>query len=421
MCIAERAGQVAVLVGIILNLGGSAWADELPSPLRLSDLLDRVRQHSPELREKRAMAKAAAARPRMVSQLDDPMLSMEWWQQPIDFASVPIMLSVRQPLPWPGKLRARNRAAQREAVTALDSVSELQRRLEAEVKRAFLDLALAERYLAINDRERVLFGAMVESTEVKYRVGKAPQAAMLKTQGELLTAENERLDLDRMRDEARARLNALLDRPQDALLPPAALTPSRISVPAEPELLHLAMERRPELRLARDAVAEAEAKLEVARRENNPELAVWAGYMFNIRGVDTFTTGISTTLPIFSARRRGAAVEAAQAEAQARRSALDAAKRRAEMELRTAYLQMVAAQRHAKLHSDKLIPLAELSLQSAQAAYQNDRIDFFSVLDAARMVRDHHRNHERYLVEYERRLADLELAIGQDFQREATP
>jgi outer membrane protein TolC len=89
--------------------------------------------------------------------------------------------------------------------------------------------------------------------------------------------------------------------------------------------------------------------------------------------------------------------------------------------VRVALLQMLAAERRAKLHADKLIPLAELSLQSSQAAYQNDRIDFYSVLDAARMVRDHHLNHERYLVEYEKRLADLELAVGQDLPREVSP
>jgi outer membrane protein TolC len=420
MRVSARAGRWAVLVGIVL-CGSSAAADELPSPLRLEDLLGQIRRQNPELTQQRALAKAAAARPRAVSQLDDPMLSLEWWQQPINFATVPIMLTVRQPLPWPGKLRARKQAAQREADTARDAVGEAERRLEADAKRAFFDLALAARSIAINDRQRTLLEAMVQSTEVKYRVGKAPQAAMLKTQADLLTVESERLDLDRERDQARALLNALLDRPASASLPPLAMPSSRVAVPSEADLVQVALDHRPEVRLAKDAVAEANAKLEVARRESNPELAVWAAYMVNIRGVDTFTTGVSTTLPIFSSRRRSASVAAAESELEARKAALEAARRKAEADVRVALLQMDAAQRHERLHAQKLIPLAELSLQSAQAAYQNDRIDFFSVLDAARMVREHHLNHERYLVEYEKRLADLELAIGQDLPREVSP
>jgi outer membrane protein TolC len=173
------------------------------------------------------------------------------------------------------------------------------------------------------------------------------------------------------------------------------------------------------VKLAEDAIRQAEAKLALARRDSDPELAVWAGYMVNFRGVDTFTTGVSTTLPIFSARRRSGSTRAAEAELQAARALWQAAQRRTEADIRTALLQMDAALRHEKLHAEKLIPLSELSLKSALAAYQNDRIDLFSVLDAARMLREHHLNHERYLVEYEKRLADLELAAGVDFAREA--
>ncbi len=410
-----------VIFAALLFIPIAVSAQESPPRLRIGDLIETLRKNNPELNERRLMAKAASAKPRAVSQLDDPMLSVEWWQQPTDFSTVPIMFMLRQPLPWPGKLRARKQVAQKEAATSHDQIGETQRRLEIEVKRAFFDLALAEASLSVNERVRILLEGMVASAEVKYKVGRAPQAAMLKAQSELLTADNERLDLERARGEARVRLNVLLDRPQDTALPTTELRLSRFLVPDEQELVRMAIDRRPGVRLAQDAVAEAEAKLDVARREVNPELAVWAGYMVNFRGIDTFTTGVSTTLPIFSARRRSALVDAGQSEVLARKSALEAAKRRAEADVHNALLQMESAQRHERLHAEKLIPLAELTLQSAQAAYQTDRIDFLSVLDAARMLRDHHLNHERYLIEYERRLADLELAVGQDFTREATP
>jgi outer membrane protein, heavy metal efflux system len=244
---------------------------------------------------------------------------------------------------------------------------------------------------------------------------------MLKTQEDLLTVENQRFDLERDRDEARARLNALLDRPASATLPPVAPPPMPAKLPSEAALVVMAEANRPDIKLAEDSIAEAQAKLALARRESNPELAVWAGYMVNIRGTDTFTTGVSTTLPFFSSRRRSAASQLAEADLEAARAALQAAKRRAEAEIRVALLQIDAALRHERLHAEKLIPLSEVSLQSAQSAYQNDRIDFFSVLDAARMVRDHHLNHERYLVEYAKRLAELELAVGQDVTAEVTP
>lgn len=418
MRIPDRWTGCLAAVLMVVGLPAMASGDDLPSPMRLLDLLAAVRRNNPELAERRELARAGAARPRGAAQLDDPMVSVEWWQQPINFASYPIMLTLRQPLPWPGKLRSRRDVADREAATARDQVGETQRRLEAAAKHAFFDLGFAESSLAVNQRVQTLLSAMVTAVDAKYKVGKAAQSEILRAQSELLTVANDRLDLERTRDEARARLNALLDRDGDAALPPIAFVASRVTLPDRPELVRCAVEHRPDVLVARDALAEAEARLGVARRENNPELAVWAGYMVNLRGIDTFTTGVSTTLPIFSSRKRSALVDAGQAEVQAKRAALAAARRRADSEIQSALLQIEAAQRHARLHADKLIPLAELELQSAEAAYQNDRITFFAVLDAARMVRDHHLNHERYLFEYERRLADLELAIGEDLERE---
>ena len=161
-------------------------------------------------------------------------------------------------------------------------------------------------------------------------------------------------------------------------------------------------------------------RLGADRRENSPELAVWAGYMVNIHAADTFTLGVSTTLPLFSSVRRSSLIEAAGAVVRARHAAVDAAMRAAERDVRTALFQIDTAQRHARLHAEKLIPLAELSVQSAEVAYQNNRIDLFAVLDAAKLVREHHLNHARYLIEYQRRIADLELALGQDLRREVT-
>src|SRR5437868_15483970 len=104
MHIPDRTGACAVFATLLF--AGSARADDLPSPLKLGDVVAALQKNSPEVAARRAMAKAAEARPRQMSQLDDPSVSLEWWQQPINFATVPLMLTVRQTLPWPGKLRA---------------------------------------------------------------------------------------------------------------------------------------------------------------------------------------------------------------------------------------------------------------------------------------------------------------------------
>jgi outer membrane protein TolC len=394
----------------------SAHAASAEQVLRLADVVAEVRRANPELAAARKLAGSAAARPRSVGGWADPMLMVEWWQQPIDFSVVPIMVTVRQTLPLLGMTAARRTVAEREAATVSVEASALERRLVTEAKRAFLDAALAERSLAINTRLHAVVTSAVAAADAKYRAGRAVQAELLRAQEELLTLENERLDLERARDEAHAKLRALLGRDGDGPLPHTEL-PSTPAIPPPAELFARAAAFSPELARARAAVAEAEARREVARRENRPEVSLWSGYMAMARGTDTFTVGASTTLPIFSSVRRRAAVAAADAEIAARKAAVDAVRRRVEAEVRAALLQIESARRHVALHVDKLIPLAELALESAQAAYAADRTPFSTLLEAARAVRMHHVDHDRFAIEVERRIAELEGVVGEELRR----
>jgi outer membrane protein TolC len=387
-------------------------ADELPTPLRLTDVLAVVAQQNPEIAERRRMYDAATRRPAATRWPDDPMVMLEWWQQPISFSMVPLMLTVKQPIPVLAKLHARRDLAEAQTRTAHDAADEVERRLESETKRAYFELVLADRNARQNDAVRALVDNLVHVVDARYRVGMAVQADMLKAQGELLMLENERLDFERDRQTAITTLNRLMNRPADAPFGPTASEPDLVSLPSSETLVDRALATRPELRRAQDAVAEAKARLTVERRENLPELAAWAAYMVNIRGVDTFTLGIQTSLPIFSTLRKRSLAPAAELEAQAAAKALEAARRDTEAAVRTELLALDSAARHVRLHAEKMVPLSELTLQSALASYEAGRVDFPAVLEAARAVREHHTDHIKYLVEYERRLAELEQLVG---------
>ncbi len=404
----------ALLAAAASMLCSRARADDLPSPLPLPDLLRAVRRRNPSLAERRGMARAGAARPRAAAWPDDPMLMLEWWQQPTDFSTVPLMLTLKQPIPWAGKLRLRREVGERDARVLADDADEAERRAVGDARRAYFDLALAERDIAISRRIRAIDEQLVGITDAQYRVGKVVQADLLRAQSELMEIDNALLDLERAREDAITRLNGLLDRPAQAPLGPTATAPEIAVLPSEDELRARALARRPDVRRAHDALAAAESRLALARRENLPEVALWSSYMVNINGVDTFTVGASTTLPVFSTPRKRALAAAAQAEVEAARASLQAAERQTDVDVRQALLGLDVAARHVRLHAEKLIPLAELTLQSTLAAYQTGRVDFTTVLQAARMVRDHHLDHQKYFAEYERRRADLEQAIGGD-------
>lgn len=347
------------------------------------------------------------------------MVMLEWWQQPVNFSTVPVMLTLKQPLPWPSKLHLKREIAELEAKGLSDEADQSERALLAEAKRAYFDLALAERDLAVNARVRTLLENLVQISDAQYRVGTTVQADLLGAQMELLETDNQGFELERDRREAIARLNGLLDRPAAAPLGPTATAPAMVILPLRAELLARSLANRPAVQRAQSMLSIAEARLDLTQREDYPELSVWGAFMLNFGGVDAFTAGLSTTLPIFSGVRKRALTQASNIDREAALLALDALRRQTDVEVETAVLQLEAAAQHVKLHAEKLIPLADLTLQSAEAAYQSGKVPFITVLEAARAVRTHHLDHIKYLVEYERRLADLEEITGEDLLTEA--
>src|SRR5262245_36062382 len=62
--------------------GSLAHGGQPAARLRLSDVLEQARERNPEIAAARARATAAAAVPRRVGALDDPMVSYEMWNAP---------------------------------------------------------------------------------------------------------------------------------------------------------------------------------------------------------------------------------------------------------------------------------------------------------------------------------------------------
>src|SRR5262249_57426671 len=87
-------------------------------PLRLSALLEDARQRNPELRAAQAQARSASSLVAPAGALDDPTLMVQYWNGPVDFSVVPIMVQLTQTFPLGGKVKASGEAAEADARTA---------------------------------------------------------------------------------------------------------------------------------------------------------------------------------------------------------------------------------------------------------------------------------------------------------------
>lgn len=393
----------------------------LPS-LTLAELLAAVDERNPRLRGLRAQVRAASERPAQVATLDDPTLMIELWQVPWDGASVPLMFTLRQPLPWPGKLRARAATLVPEAARARAEAGIVAVDLRLQACRSYYGYRLAVRSVEVLRRLHLLLDSTVAAVAARYRSGQADLVELLKAQEAVVNLDNQLLDTERERDLAIAALNTLRgEDPQQRLGPPGSAATVR-PPPEATALLRRALAQRPELLAAQAAAAQARARTTAAKKERAPELAVWTSLMKDLRGPqDTFTVGVQTSIPSFSLARYGAAEREARAQGQAAQSELQAVQLQIRSEVQQAVLRLLTTGRHLALHSGSLIPLSEQAARAAEAGFQSGKVSLAQLLDTARMLSEHHLEYERYQAEYGQRWAELEAAIGGPLLDEGDP
>ena len=73
-----------------------------------------------------------------------------------------------------------------------------------------------------------------------------------------------------------------------------------------------------------------------------------------------------------------------------------------------------AARRTGLLATTSLLPQADLTFRAALASYENGKVDFATLLDAQRQIRQAKQNQLKAQFEAQMRLAEIEKLLGED-------
>jgi len=73
-----------------------------------------------------------------------------------------------------------------------------------------------------------------------------------------------------------------------------------------------------------------------------------------------------------------------------------------------------AARQTENLLANSLLPQAELTFQAALAGYETGKVDFATLLDAQRQIRQARQNQIKVQAEAQMRLAEIERLLGED-------
>lgn len=382
----------------------------------LSQLLTEALEARPELRQAEAQAQAAQERVPQAGALPDPVLQLgiqndgfgELMIGEMEGSYVSIMAS--QAVPFPGKRALRTEVARLGARAAATQVVRSRLSIEAELRRAYLDLLLTRERLGLLDRLDALWKQSAELARIRYETGEGAQSDLLRAQLELNRLRQRRLALDAEERTQVQTLNRLSGRPLDAPLP----TTTRVRDLGVPDLggpesaVQDALARSPELAEGRASAAQTQQQVALARRERLPDFTVSAGVM--PRGGDfppMWQANVGVTLPIFSGRKQNRAVSESIAQAEATSRATEALEQVLRLRVRERLTALAALRETASLYRSGLLMQSAATAESTLTQYRVGRASFASVLEAnTGIVRDEE-DFLRTLVEAQR------LAIAQ--------
>ncbi|HEV8363237.1 MAG TPA: TolC family protein [Gemmatimonadaceae bacterium] len=352
------------------------------------------------------------------------------------------MIGVEQTLPYPGKLSLGRRSAEREVDAARADVDAARLEVGRDVRRAYYDIAYADRALQIIERSRLVLLDVIKAAEVRYSVGNGAQPDVLRARVEAARLGEEAVALLEDRRAALAALNVLLDLPADTPLD-STLIPERIAraavsdsaakirfesgslgsraadspLPPLGALQSRAVERSPVLRAHEAMIAAQTASVELARYEQLPDFDVSLQYGQRPGLPDMITAILSLPIPI----QRRSKQNQLLAEARDELSALGAEHHALLNEIRgdvaRLYAELERDRAQLALYVKAIIPQGRATLESAVANYQVARSDFLSLLDAQTTLFNYETAYFRTLTSFAKTLAELEQVVGEEILR----
>lgn len=357
---------------------------------QLDALVAEALSNAPETAAARASVEAAQRRIVPARTLADPYLSTIYQNEGrgvslgnSEGSFVGVMVS--QPIPWPGKLRLAGEVAASEArEIERGTVGRAALTLEARVRNSWYDLVLARTIDRIIEDRHHAATQIEASVRERYAAGLAEQQDVLRAQVELVRIDEQRAMQAAVIAGRVAELNRLAGAPQDRPIVTPDRPPEDAGFPTIEELIAAAAARSPELAASRQAIETGRIRVDLARKNVLPDFSVNAGSMY--RGSyemgPMWQVGVGVTVPLWIERRQQNQLAEAQAVVRGRTAESETVLRELELRTRERAAQLDAALRIAALYRDKILPLDELSLESALASYQAGKLPFISILDA---------------------------------------
>jgi outer membrane protein, heavy metal efflux system len=387
--------------------------------LSVEQAVDAALTGNPEIRAEVRRLSLAQLKTTTARSLDDPMLMVRDWQTPLekpwDLNQAQLMFSVQQTFVGKDKRDLRAKVAGDEVEVAAADLESSRQEVAASVREACAVLLRNADEMRLHDQQTAVLNQALLAVLAEYTTGKVAQADVLRAQMALTRLSEHLIELEEERDTARAQLNALMGRSPDEAVEISGSYRSAAAVPSIEDLERVSMEHRPELAGLRKRIAKSGDESKLARLAMKPDFTLAGGAMVMPTG-SMFRLGymaeLTMNLPQLNRARHDSEAKQADAATDVAQAELDARTTAVFLEIRQAQVAVSAAQRRVKLYRDTLLPQAEAAFKASTSAYENNRGEFMSLVDSQNLLLDVRTAYYKALSAVDAGSAQLERAIG---------
>ena len=407
--------------GLALAWCLGAQAQSVPGAT-LAGLLAWARDGNPEFAAMRYEVEAAAERVDPAGALPDPRLRTELMDITKGGSQSPALspgrvastrYTLMQELPWYGKRELRRALAEADREGTRERAAATWREIAGKIKTSYAQLYYQTRNEALTREILDLMQRLESIAQVRYAGGLAAQQDVIRAQLEQTAMRNDLIMLETEHHHLTTRLNTLLGRPPGA---PLALPEVLRPVPERLDYAELAVRTQaanPQLAGEEQRILAAEKGRELAYMNRYPDLTVGLVPNQVQSEVKQWDLMVEVNIPLQQGVRRAQEREA-EAMLSATRARRDNTLSQLLADLVTQLSELEAARRSERLTANNLLPQAELTFKAALAGYETGKVDFATLLDAQRQIRQARLGLLRSRTEMQVRLAEIERIIGED-------
>lgn len=374
--------MLLLLIGVF---AGSAYAESaLPDPLRAQDVATLARTKRAEITAARARARAAAQRPAIVSALDEPTISFSLDHVPFNLMGLDGNVTIEQSFPLSRIRGNRERAAKAGARRELADADRVGLDVELDAVEAFWMLAQMRAAADIITEQHALAKQLEAAALARYTANTGTQGDVLRAQTETARLAAEVRAVAAEVRAAEVMLNTSLARDATGTIPTLDVTVPDRDPPTSDNVARSSLQR-PELRVGRAEIEQAEAEVRVMQSMYAPMAMVRTGPAYTMGEGKGWMVMVGISIPLWRGKLRAGVAEA-DAMVDMATADLEAMRRMAEGQARGARERVAAARARFVALRDDIVPRAEQAIVPTLASYSSGQVPLVSVVEAAQAL-----------------------------------